>query len=81
MVRAQRRFEILAAPDRAGRFPGVGNVRQLMRDHWLSSRTFSSCDVSSYDDIVDRSCRASNSLIDQPWRIMSIGLRQWAHEY
>jgi hypothetical protein len=22
-----------------------------------------------------------NKLVDQPWRIMSLGLRQWAHEF
>jgi hypothetical protein len=35
----------------------------------------------SYDDIVDHCCFAWNKLVDQPWRIMSIGLRQWAHGY
>jgi hypothetical protein len=45
-----------------------------MRDNWLSNRIF-----SSYDDIVDHCCFAWNKLVDQPWRIMSIGLRQWAH--
>ena len=29
--------------------------------------------------IVTLGCEAWNRLIDQPWRIMSIGLRQWAH--
>jgi hypothetical protein len=31
--------------------------------------------------IVDHCCFAWNSLIDQPWRIMSIGLRDWAHGF
>ena len=35
----------------------------------------------SYDDLVDHCCEAWNKLVDQPWRIMSIGLRQWAHEF
>ena len=39
-----------------------------MRDNWLSNRVF-----TSYDDIVDHCCDAWNTLIDQPWRIMSIG--------
>jgi len=26
-------------------------------------------------------CAAWNKLVDQPWRIMSIGLRQWAHGF
>ena len=47
-----------------------------MRDNWLSNRIF-----TSYDDIVDHCCFAWNKLVDQPWRIMSIGLRQWAHGF
>jgi hypothetical protein len=54
----------------------VKNVWQFMRDNWLSNRIF-----SSYDDIVDQCCFAWNKLVDQPWRIMSIGLRQWAHGF
>ena len=50
------------------------NIWQFMRDNWLSNRIF-----KSYDDIVDHCCDAWNKLIDQPWRIMSIGLRDWAH--
>ena len=33
------------------------------------------------DDIVDHCCYAWNKLVDQPWRIMSIGLRDWAHGF
>ena len=49
----------------------VENVWQFMRDNWLSNRIF-----RSYDDIVDHCCDASNKLVDQPWRIMTIGRRQ-----
>jgi len=52
----------------------VENVWQFMRDNWLSNRIF-----KSYDDIVDHCCFAWNNLVNQPWRIMSIGMRQWAH--
>ena len=45
-----------------------------MRQNWLSNRVF-----NSYDDIVDHCCFAWNRLVDQPWTIMSIGLRNWAH--
>ena len=44
-----------------------------MRENWLSNRVF-----ASYNDIVDHCCEAWNTLIDQPWTIMSIGLRDWA---
>ena len=45
-----------------------------MRENWLSNRIF-----KSFDDIVDHCCDAWNKLIDQPWRIMSLGLRDWAY--
>jgi hypothetical protein len=32
----------------------------------------------SYDDIVDHCCYAWNTLVDQPWQIMSIARRDWA---
>jgi transposase len=50
------------------------NVWQFMRDNWLSNRVF-----KSYDQIVDLCCDAWNKLVDQPWRIMSLGTRQWAY--
>ena len=52
----------------------VENIWQFMRDNWLSNLVF-----TSYDNLVDHCCHAWNSLIDQPWRILSIGLRDWAH--
>jgi len=44
-----------------------------MRQNWLSNRIF-----NSYDDILALCCAAWNALINQPWKIMSIGLRDWA---
>jgi hypothetical protein len=35
-------------------------------------------DFKSFDDIVDHCCYAWNTLIDQPWKIMSIARRDWA---
>ncbi len=52
------------------------NVWQFLRDNRLSNRVF-----MSYDDIVDHCCDAWNSLVEQPWRIMSIGLREWAYRF
>ena len=49
------------------------NVWQFMRQNWLSNRIF-----KSFDDIVDHCCYAWNTLIDQPWKIMSIARRDWA---
>ena len=52
------------------------NVWQFLRENWLSNRVF-----KSYQQIVDLACEAWNRLIDQPWRIMSIGMRGWAHRF
>ncbi len=40
-------------------------------DNWLSNRVF-----TSYQDILDHCCYVWNSLIEQPWVIMSIGMRK-----
>jgi hypothetical protein len=47
-----------------------------MRDNWLSNRVF-----ETYDEILDHCCDAWNKLVDQPERIKSIGLREWAHGF
>ena len=65
---------IVALPPKSPELNLVENIWQYMRDNWLSNRIF-----KSYDDLVDHCCEAWNKLVDQPWRIMSIGLRQWAH--
>lgn len=65
---------ILPLPARSPELNPVENVWQYMRDNWLSNRVF-----RSYDDILDHCCHAWNKLVDQPWKIMSMGLRDWAH--
>ncbi len=50
--------------------------RDNWRDNWLSNRVF-----TSYENLADHCCNAWNKLVDQPWRIMSLGLRGWAHEF
>jgi hypothetical protein len=52
------------------------NIWQFMRDNWLSNRVF-----ATYDDSVAHGCKAWNKLTNQPWRIMSIGMQDWAHRY
>ena len=52
------------------------NIWQFMRDNWLSNRIF-----TSYDNLVDHCCYAWNRLAEQPWIVMSIGLRDWANGY
>src|SRR3954462_5214608 len=65
---------LVLLPARAPELNPVENIWQFLRDNWLSSRVF-----ASYRDIVDHCCDAWNRLIDQPWLIMSIGFRDWAH--
>ena len=67
---------LLPLPPRSPELNPVENIWQFMRDNWLSSRIF-----ATYDDIVACCCEAWNKLISQPWRIMTIGLRQWANEF
>ena len=67
-------ISIAPLPPRAPELNPTENIWQFMRDNWLSNRVF-----TSYENIVDHCCHAWNRLIDEPWRIMSIGLRDWAH--
>jgi transposase len=65
---------IVLFPSRSPELNPVENVWQFMRDNWLSNHVF-----TSYDDIIDHCCEAWNKLVDRPWTIMSIGMRDWAH--
>ena len=65
---------LLLLPPRSPELNPVETVWQFLRDNWLSNRIF-----ASEADIVDHCCAAWNELMAQPWRIMSIGLRQCAH--
>ncbi|MDT8343542.1 MAG: IS630 family transposase [Thermohalobaculum sp.] len=67
---------IVPIPPRSPELNPVENVWQFIRDNWLSNRVF-----KNYDDIVAHCCESWNKLMDQPWRISSIGRRTWAHEF
>jgi transposase len=67
-------ISIIALPAKCPELNPVENIWQFMRDNWLSNRVF-----TSHDDIVDHCCEAWNKRVDQPWRIMTIGHRKWAH--
>ncbi len=69
-------ISIVMLPSRSPELNPVENIWQFMRDNWLSNRVF-----KSYNDIVDHCCHAWNKLVDQPWTIMSIGMREWAHRF
>jgi transposase len=64
-------ISIVPLPAKSPELTPQENVWQFMRDNWLSNWVF-----ASYDDIVDHCCDAWNKLLDQPWRIMSLGLRR-----
>lgn len=67
-------ISIIALPAKCPELDPVENIRQFMRDNWLSNRLF-----TSYDNIVDHCCEAWTKHVDQPWHIMTIGRRRWAH--
>ena len=75
-LRVPDNISLLPLPSRSPELNPVENVWQFLRDNWLSNRIF-----ASYEEIVDHCCEAWNKLIDQPWRIMSLGLRDWAHGF
>ena len=70
----QARPARLTLPPRSPELNPVGNVWQFLRDNWLSNRVF-----TSHYDILNHCCDAWNKLIAQPWKIMFIGHRNWAH--
>ncbi len=67
---------LLPLPPRSPELNPVENIWQFVRDNWLSNRVF-----GGYEEVVDHCCDAWNKLIDQPWLIMSIGLRDWAYGF
>jgi transposase len=67
---------IVPLPPKCPELNAQENVWQFMRDNWLSNRLFDSIDA-----LLDHCCDAWNKLAAQPWTIMSIGLRDWAHGF
>jgi hypothetical protein len=67
---------LVPLPAKCPELNAIENLWQFVRDNWLSNRIF-----RSYGNIVDHCCHAWNKVIEQPWRIMSIGLRDWAHGF
>jgi putative transposase len=73
-LRIPANISLLPLPPRAPELNSQENIWQFMRQNRLSNRVF-----KSFDDIVDYCCYAWNTLIDQPWKIMSIAQRDWAN--
>jgi transposase len=65
---------LLPLPPRSPELNPAEYVWQYIRENWVSNRIF-----ESYDDIVDHCCEAWNELIECPWKIMTIGMRDRAH--
>lgn len=75
-VNVPANITLLPLPPKCPELNVMENIWQFMRNNWLSNRVF-----RNHDDIVDHCCRAWNSLISQPWHIMSIRLRKWVRGY
>jgi hypothetical protein len=60
-------------PPRSPELNSQENIWQFMRQNWLSNRSF-----KSFDNMVDHCCHAWNTLIGQPWKIISTARRDWA---
>ena len=73
-LKVPNNITLLPLPSKSPELNPVENIWQYMRDNWLSNRVF-----TSYDDILDHCCEAWNKVVEKPWIIMSIGLRQWAY--
>jgi hypothetical protein len=72
-LRVPRNISLLPLPPRSPELNPQENIWQFMRQNWLSNRVF-----QSFDDILDHCCYAWRTLINQPWKIMSIARRDWA---
>jgi hypothetical protein len=73
LLKIPSNLSLMPLPLRSPELNSQENIWQFMRQNRLSNRVF-----KSFDDIVDHCCYAWNTLIDQPWKIMSIARRDWA---
>jgi len=73
-VEVPANITLLPLPPKCPELNVMENVWQFMRDNWLSNLVF-----HDHNDITGHCCFYWNRLIDQPWRITSIGMRDWAH--
>ena len=67
---------LIPLPPRSPELNPVENVWQYMRDNWLSNLVF-----ASQDQILATCCEAWIKLTHEPWTIMSIRTRDWAHGF
>lgn len=67
---------LVPLPPKCPEFNSAARIWQFTRDNRLSNRVF-----RGDDDVVEHCCDAWNRLAQQPWTIMSIGLRDWTHRF
>ena len=67
-------LSLLPLPPRSPELNPLDNLWPFLRQTFLSNRVF-----ESYEAILDAACHAWNAVRNAPGRIMSIGLREWAH--
>lgn len=75
-LRVPANVSVVPLPAKCPELNSQKNVLAFMRDNWLFNRVF-----TSYGDLLDHCCDAWNKLIDQPWAIMSVGLRECVHGF
>jgi hypothetical protein len=74
-LKVPNNLTIILLPPRSPELNPVENIWQFLRQNWLSNTVF-----EDYETILDAGCDAWNKLLAQPQTIMSIGMRDWAHE-
>jgi DDE superfamily endonuclease len=72
-LRIPANLSLLPLPPRSPELNPVENLWQFLRQTFLSNRVF-----ETYNAILNAACHAWNAVRGTPWRIMSIGLREWA---
>lgn len=71
-LRIPGNLSLLPLPPRSPELNPAENLWQFLRQTFLSNRVF-----ETYNAILDAADHAWNAVLDTPWRIMSIGLRNW----
>jgi transposase len=72
-LRIPENITLMSLPPRSPELNPTESLWQFLRQTFLSKRVF-----ETYEAILDAACEAWNAVLDTPWRIMSIGLRNWA---
>ena len=73
-LKVPENMTLVPLPSKSPELNPVENIWQYMRDNWLSNLLF-----KSHNEIVGHCCISWNKLVDRPWLVMSIGMRDWAH--